>query len=180
MRGWIASLLVAGCTVVPSIASAQFLGLVGVDVMQQSVRQRGHSSITGTAIRGRIENDDLPIGITLMPSIDYWRDKDVLDDFGVVAVQRDWRFGVDARYDWQWGNWSPYAGGGLALHDIETRYSAPGQPESEVGHSKIGPDVFLGLQLAPTGWLQSFVEVKYDFVSNYSQFKFNYGFGINF
>ena len=180
MRGWFGTLLVAGLLLVPAVSSANFLGIVGADVMSQSVRQEGHSAITGTALRFRIMNDDLPAGMSLMPSLEYWRDKDELDDFDVTVVQRDWRIGIDARFDWQWGNWSPYAGGGIAMHDIESSFEAPGFPEADEGHTKIGPDIFLGLQLAPTAWLQSFVEAKYDHVPPYRQFKISYGFGVNF
>src|SRR5262245_6742878 len=129
MRGWFGVLLVAGLSFLPAVASANFLGIVGMDVMSQSVRQEGHSAITGNALRFRIASDDLPPGLSLMPSVEYWRDKDELEDFDVSVMQKDWRFGVDLRYDWQWGSWSPYAGGGIGWHEINSSFEAPNFPE---------------------------------------------------
>jgi hypothetical protein len=153
----------------------------GVDGMLQTVKAEGQSGMSGMALRTRIQSDDLPVGISLMPSIEYWRNSDHIEDFDVRATQSDLTLGVDGRYDFGGETFQPYLGAGFGAHFLNQHFEA-----SRVGidqkqdHTRFGPDFFLGLQLSPAGWLQSFVEVKYAIVTDYNQFKLNWGFGVNF
>lgn len=182
MRMRFPSLVAAGLFLLPSLAFAQSVNFRGIDVMTQTVKQEGQSTISGLGIRLRMQSDDLPAGLTLVPTLEHWRDSDRLQDFNIRATQRDLTLGLDGRYDWQWGNWRPYAGAGLGAHFIKTTFEAPdlGVAGEEETRTKVGPDVLVGLQLSPIAWLQSFAEAKYYYVPPFRQFKLNWGLGINF
>jgi len=181
MRAVTRLLFATGLLLVPASAFSQSFHINGIDAMTQSVKQEGQSFITGLAVRTRLSSDDLPVGLTLMPTLEYWRDTDQLKDFNVRATQKDLTLGLDGRFDFSAGTWRPYAGAGLAAHFVNTKFEAPdiGVQQQEEGHTKIGPEVIAGLQLAPISWLQSFFELKYDYVPPFRQFKLNWGFGVN-
>lgn len=162
-------------------AAAQALQFTGVDGMMQTVKAEGQSGVSGMALRTRIESDDLPVGISLMPAIEYWRDSDRIEDFDVHASQSDLTIGLDARYDFGGESVQPYLGGGVGAHFLNQEFQAPrvGIDEKK-DHTRFGPEFFLGVQLAPAGWLESFIEAKYAIVSDFNQFKLNFGFGVNF
>jgi opacity protein-like surface antigen len=160
---------------------AQSIRFVGVDGMMQTVKAQGQSGVSGLALRTRLESDDLPLGVSLMPSIEYWRNADRLQDFGVRSSQSDLTMGLDGRYDFGGGTIAPYVGGGLGLHFINQQIRAPTLGmDQKADHTRLGPDLFLGAQLAPVGAIQSFVEAKFAFVSDYRQFKLNWGLGVDF
>ena len=142
----------------------------------------GQSAFTGLGMRARITSDDLPLHLTLMPTLEYWRNSANLRDFDIEAAEKDLAVGMDARYEMEFGTWRPYAGGGLEAHFINTHFAAPtiGVPEASEDHTKIAPNLLAGLQLAPLGPIQSFLEAKYAFVSDFKQFKLNWGLGVNF
>jgi opacity protein-like surface antigen len=176
-----ALLLPLALSTVPAAARAQSLRFLGVDGMMQTIKPQGQSGVSGLALRTRLQSDDLPAGMSLMPSIEYWRNADRLDDFGVRATQSDFTAGVDGRFDFRWRSVSPYLGGGLGLHFIKQEFVASALDLNQrIDHTKLGPDVFAGVQMAPAGWLQSFFETKFAFVPSYRQFKLNWGVGVNF
>src|SRR5262249_11926060 len=149
MRGFCRFLLAAGfLLLLPAVARSQSFHMNGLDGMTQTVKQEGQSAITGLALRARLGSDDLPVNMTIMPTLEYWKDCDRLDDFNIRSTQKDLALGVDARYDLSLGSWRPYAGAGLSTHFIKTTISAPsvGGAASEQSHAKIGPNVLLGLQ----------------------------------
>ena len=181
MRGLFRFLTVAALLTLPAAAHAQ-IHLTGMDGMMQTVKQEGQSAFSGLGFRARITSDDLPMHLTLMPTLEYWRNTANLRDFNIEAAQKDMTLGMDARYEMTFGTWHPYAGGGLASHWINSTLSAPQQgiQQAQEDHTKIAPDLLAGLQLAPLGPIQSFLEVKYAFVTDYQQFKLNWGLGVNF
>jgi opacity protein-like surface antigen len=173
--------LLLGVLLLALPATAHALRFTGVDGMMQSVKVEGQSGVSGMALRTRIESDDLPVGISLLPAIEYWRDSDRIEDFDIRAVQSDLTFGVDGRYDFGGDAVRPYLGAGFGVHIINQDFEAPRQDiDWSEDHTRFGPQFFLGVQLAPAGWLQSFVEAKYAVVSDFNQFKLNWGFGVNF
>jgi len=162
-------------------ALAQSLRFTGVDGMMQTIKPQGQSGVSGLALRARVQSDDLPPGVSLMPAIEYWRNADRLDDFGVRATQSDFTAGVDGRYDFHWRTVAPYLGAGLGVHFIKQEFKATSlDVNQKIDHTKLGPDLFLGVQMAPAGWLQSFFETKFALVPSYRQFKLNWGVGVNF
>lgn len=162
-------------------APAHAVRFVCVDGMMQTVKVEGQSGVSGMALRTRIESDDLPVNVCIMPVIEYWRDADRIEDFDIRAVQSDLTFAVDARYDFTGKSVQPYLGAGLGMHFINQDFEAPRQDiDWSEDHTRFGPEFLLGVQLAPAGWLQSFIEAKYAIVSDFNQFKLNWGFGVNF
>ena len=182
MRGLSFFLLAAVLLSLPVAARSQIIQFSGIDGMTQNVKQEGQSAISGLAMRVRIGSDDLPVGMSIMPTIEYWKDSDQIGDFNIKSSQKDLSVGVDLRYDLSMGAWKPYLGAGVASHFITSKFEAPdiGVAELEEGHTKVGPNMLLGLQLAPLGFLQSFIEAKYSYVPPYRQFKLDWGFGVNF
>ncbi len=183
MRAVVISVLGAALLTFAVPLHAQSVRPLGIDGMMQTVKAEGQSSISGLGLRCRLESEDLPEGVIVMPTIEYWRDLNRIEDFGVRSSQSDFTLGADARYDF--GGSSalvPYAGAGLGLHLIRQEFQATelGIPLARHDHTKLGPDLLVGVQLAPVGWLQSFAEAKYAFVHPFGQFKLNWGMGVNF
>src|SRR2546427_10716847 len=150
MRGFCRVLLAAGfLLLVPMAAQSQSIHMNGLDGMTQTVKQEGQSAVTGMALRARLGSDDLPVGSTLMPTLEYWKDSDRLQDFNIKSTQKDPSLGLDGRYDLSMGKWRPYFGAGLGAHFIKTTFSAPdiGVAPTEQSHTKIGPNALIGLQL---------------------------------
>lgn len=181
MRGLFRFLMAALLLSFPAAAHAQF-HMTGMDGMMQTIKQEGQSAFSGLGIRARITSDDLPVHVTLMPTLEYWRNSANLKDFNIEAAQKDLALGLDVRYEMTFGTWNPYAGAGLESHWIKSSVSAPGigVPEAQEDHTRIAPNLLVGLQLAPLGPIQSFLETKYAFVTDFKQFKLNWGIGVNF
>ena len=184
MRGLSLFLLAVGVFGIfsfPVAAHAQF-HMGGIDGMMQTVKQQDQSAFTGLGLRARITSDDLPVHLTLMPTLEYWRNSANLKDFDIEAAEKDLSLGLDGRYEMTFGAWHPYAGAGFAAHFINTEFAAPqlGVGQTQADHTKFAPNLLAGLQLAPLGPIQSFLETKYAFVSDFKQFKLNWGLGVNF
>ena len=160
-------------------ANAKFKG---ADIQLQTVKRPDQTAISGLALRGRFDTVDLPVGLMLMPTIERWRDKSTLDFVGLEATQRDLAVSLDAAYQWNWGGWSPYAGLGLASHFIKSEARAPqlGIATAEHSLTKIGPDFLLGVDMPGAGGLRSYMEIKYQAISPYQQFKLNWGLTYGF
>ena len=182
MRGLSFFLLAVGLLILPTAARSQSFHVSGLDGMMQTIKQQGQSAFSGLGMRARITSDDLPMHLTLMPTLEYWRNSANLKDFDIEAAQKDLAVGLDGRYEMEFGTWRPYAGAGLEAHFINSQFSAPqiGVPAASEDHTKLAPNLLAGLQLAPLGPIQSFLEAKYAFVSDFQQFKLNWGLGVNF
>jgi hypothetical protein len=154
----------------------------GADVQLQTVKRPDQTAISGLALRGRWESIDMPVGLMLMPTIERWRDKATLDFVGLEAVQRDLAVSLDAAYQWDWGGWSPYLGLGVASHFIKSEATAPQLGVASAQHSltKIGPDFLLGVDMPGAGGLRSYMEIKYQAIRPYQQFKLNWGLTYGF
>lgn len=151
-----------------------------LDFVNESVKLEGQSAIAGLALRCHLVAAELDSNVSFVPSIGYWRDSDRFPEFGIQHVsQRDWTFGVDARYRFTLSQpFHPYFGGGLGIHAIETKFRRFGEPEVTNSATRLGLSVLVGLDLPAAGRLQSSVELAYHAVSHFGQFKLNWVLGI--
>jgi hypothetical protein len=166
---------------------ASAIGVTRLEVLTQSVKTSDQSAVAGLGFRAHLEGGDLNSGFVLVPSIEYWRDQDVLEDLGIVkAVQRDWRFGADLRYRLKQdqGSWTPYVGAGLGLHLIHSY--ADVQPAGQPGYTKeddgnkLAPNLLVGVDFPAAGPIRNSVEFNWHLVPDLKQFKLNIGIGWRF
>jgi hypothetical protein len=173
----LAALLGAGFA---TTASAS--GLVGLDVMTATVMQEKQSSFSGIALRMRIVSPRLMNGIEIMPVVEYWRNSNTVDPFGIHTTRKDATVGGDVRYSFRTTGTRPYLGAGFGLHFLSSSVDAPSLGINNESHSLVrgGLSALGGVSFPLTARFDNFVELKYHHVPNYRQLKFNWGLGIGF
>jgi hypothetical protein len=181
MRLLVWLMLAVGFLSLTSPAQAQDMNIPGLDVMAAAVALEGQSPTTGLGARMRIDSLDLPAGLLLLPTVEWWRDKSSSNTFDFSSSQRDLAIGLDGVYQWQWGAFQPYMGAGFAFHFLKSDLQAPGLGVPDASESKVrfGPDFLFGLRFPASGKLQPFGEAKYQHAPPARQFKVNFGLGIN-
>jgi hypothetical protein len=169
-----AALAVLVC-LVPSLARAG--QLTAVDGMMATVLQQGQSSFSGLAFRTHIHPDRLIRQVELMPGIEYWRNSNTVEPYGIETMRKDATLAFDARYNFNLGAWQPYVGGGYAVHFLTTRVNAPTLGLNDATHSltKGGLAVLGGLTFGLTQRIDNFIDIKYHHVPDYRQLKINWG-----
>jgi len=155
--------------------------VTGVDVIMATVMQQKQSSFSGLGLRMRIHPPQLIQQITLMPTIEYWRNRSNLDPFDIETTRRDATLGFDARYDFDQGGWHPYVGLGYGLHFLSAEVDAPTYGLNNASDSLIkgGVSVLGGLTFGLAGRLNNVIELKYHHIPDQSQLKFNWGLAID-
>src|SRR5512134_3186742 len=86
------------CAALPLAPPASATGLAGVDIMTATVMQEGQSSFSGLALRMRMTSPRLVQGIELLPTVEYWRNANTVEPFGIHTTRKDATLGADVRY----------------------------------------------------------------------------------
>jgi hypothetical protein len=151
-----------------------------IEFVNATTKLEGQSSVGGFGARVYLLTDLLGPNTAIVPYLEHWGDSDRFPEFGIdKASQRDWSLGADARYRFEIGkSWRPYAGGGLSMHFLRSTIERAGQPEIADSASRIGLSVLGGIDLPSVSRIQSSVEVGYQLVSGFNQFKIYWGFGV--
>jgi len=149
----------------------------GIDIIMSTVMQEQQSSISGLAVRGRLHSAALLDNVTILPTIEWWRSSSHIEPYGIEARRSDNTLGVDLRYEFQSKGVQPYLGGGIAAHFLSSRVDAPslGVNDATKSITKGGFAVLGGMTFPLTSRLQNFIELKYHYVTDYRQFKLNWG-----
>ena len=168
----------ASATLAPAAAAMK---MTAVDVMTSTVMQEKQSSFSGLAARARLTSPIFIQGIEFMPTIEYWRNANSLEPFGIRTTRKDATFGVDVRYSLRTTGTKPYVGAGYALHFLASSVDAPalglnGESDALV---KGGFGFLGGVSFPLTQKIENFLELKYHHVSGYRQLKFNWGLAVN-
>jgi hypothetical protein len=160
--------------------AASATGLAGVDVMTATVIQEKQSSFSGLGVRMRIDSPRLIRGFELMPTVEYWRNANTVEPFGIRTTRKDATLGADMRYSFRPTGTRPYIGGGFALHFLSSTVDAPSLGLNHESHAlvKAGLSAMGGLAFPLAGRFENFVELKYHHVPSYRQLKLNWGLSI--
>ncbi len=152
----------------------------GVDIIMSTVMQENQSSISGLALRGRLHSPLLLDNVTIMPTLEWWRSSNKVEPFGIESTRNDNTLGVDVRYEFTEKGFTPYLGGGLAVHFLSSRVDAPvlGINDATKSITKGGLALLGGVSIPLTSRIQNFLEVKYHHLSDYRQLKLNWGIAI--
>jgi opacity protein-like surface antigen len=144
--------------------------------------QEGQSSFSGLALRTRIHSDQLIEGITLMPTIEWWRSSNTIQPFGIEASRKDATLEMDARYDFKRQGFRPYVGAGLGMHFLSSKVNAPSLGLRDASNSLIkgGVAALAGVTFGLAGKVDNFIELKYHHIPDYRQLKLNWGLAYNF
>lgn len=161
--------------------SAQAMKLTAMDVMTSTVMQEKQTSFSGIAARGRMTSPMFIQGIEFMPTLEYWRNSNTVDPFGIHTSRKDATLCVDVRYAFRSKGTQPYLGCGYGLHFLSASVDAPTLGIIDASNSLVkgGFDVLGGLSFPLTNKVENFLELKYHHVPNYRQLKFNWGLSIN-
>jgi len=157
-------------------------GMMGVDGMFGTVIQQNQSSFSSLGLRARVRDGRLIDAIEFLPYVEYWRNVSNVKTFGISAERSDATLGLDARYSHDIGSMHPYVGGGWGLHFIDSQVEAPalGLPHGEHSLVKGGLEALGGFSFPLGGNLDNIFEVKYQHVTDYSQWKIQMGLGYSF
>lgn len=168
----------ASAALVPTAAAMK---LTAIDVMTSTVMQEHQSSFSGIALRTRLTSPIFIQGIEFMPTVEYWRNANSLEPFGIRTTRKDATFAVDVRYSLRSAGTKPYLGIGYGLHFLSSSVDAPtlGLTNETHGLTKGGFGFLGGLSFPLTQKIENFLELKYHHVPEYRQLKFNWGLSIN-
>jgi hypothetical protein len=175
---WMCLAALACAVLAPAAVAAT--GLAGVDVMTSTVMQEKQSSFSGLAMRVRIVSPRLVQGIELLPTVEYWRNANTVEPFGIRTTRKDATLGADVRYIFNRNGMQPYVGAGFGLHFLSSTVDAPSLGLNDESHALVkgGLSALGGLSFPLAGRLENFVELKYHHVPSYRQLKFNWGLSI--
>lgn len=167
-----------GVTLSPAAAATR---LAAVDAMTSTVMQEGQSSFSGLALRARITSPLFIRGIELMPAVEYWRNANSLEPFGIRTTRKDATLAADVRYLSRGTGMKPYVGAGYALHFLSSTVDAPTLGLNNESHALVkgGFSATGGLAFPLTQRFENFIELKYHHVPSYRQLKLNWGLSIN-
>ena len=99
--------------------------LTAVEALTSTVLQEGQSSFSGLALRVRFQPPQLMKQFEIMPTIEWWRNSNTIQPYGIETTRKDATLGVDGRWNFGGTTFKPYAGAGFALHFLSNRVSAP-------------------------------------------------------
>ncbi len=160
----------------PAVAGTS---IIGVDGMSATVMQEGQSSFSGLGLRARIKSDRFIEGIEFMPALEWWRNNSTVEPFGIRSSRRDATLALDARYAFKHEGFTPYLGGGFAIHFLTNEVDAPALGLNDAQHSVIkgGLSALGGISFPLGGRFSNLVELKYHHVTDFRQLKLNWGIG---
>lgn len=178
---WIIRMCLAALLCAALAPAASATGLDGLDVMTATVMQERQSSFSGLGLRMRITSPRLIQGIELMPTVEYWRNANSVEPFGIRTTRKDATLGGDVRYALRPTGMRPYVGGGFALHFLSSTVDAPLLGLNNESHALVkgGLSAMGGFAFPLAGRFENFVELKYHHVPSYRQLKLNWGLSIN-
>jgi len=162
-------------------APAQAMKMTAVDLMTSTVKQEKQSSFSGLAARARMSSPVFIQGIEFMPTIEYWRAANTVDQFGIKTSRKDATLVLDVRYAFKTSGTRPYLGVGYGLHFLSASVDAPtyGLNDESRASTRGGFDVLGGLAFPLTQKVENFLELKYHHVPDYRQVKFSWGISLN-
>jgi opacity protein-like surface antigen len=155
--------------------------LTGVDAMSATILQQHQSSFSGIALRMRVHPPQLIQQVSLMPTIEYWRNSSNVQPFDIQSTRKDATMGIDLRYDIPREGFHPYVGAGFGIHFISTSVNAPSLGLIDASDSLIkgGLEALGGVTFGLAGRVNNVVEIKYLHVPDNSQLKINWGLAID-
>jgi hypothetical protein len=156
---------------------ANAAAISSVEAMSSTVMQRHQSSFSGIGLRARVKLPQLIEGFSVMPAMEYWRNKSTIKDFGITSTRKDASLVGFFRYDFKREGWQPYGGVGLGVHFMSSEVDAPSLGLNDASESIIKGGIGLlgGVSFGLSGRLGNLIELEYHQLSQESQFKFNWG-----
>ena len=175
--GRVAFAIALALLISPALARAANGPIAGLDGWTATVFQEGQSSFSGLGLRARLKSAQLVDGISLMPTVEYWRIASTVKPYGIRTTRKDATLGFDARYDIPARRWKPYVGAGFGIHFISSEVNAPtlGLNDASTSVIKGGLAALAGASFGITERVGNFIELKYHHVTDYRQFKINWG-----
>jgi len=153
-----------------------------IEGVTSTIFQEKQSSFSGIGLRMRVRIPQLIDGFSVMPMVEYWRNRSTLEDFGVEATRKDAALGAVFRYDWKREGWQPYAATGIGLHFLSATLDAPTLGFDDESESLMKGGIILmgGIRFGLAGKLGNLIELEYHGLGKQSQIKFNWGLTYDF
>lgn len=158
------------------------LGILSVEVLLSTVFQSGETSFSGTGLRIPMQPAGLLEGFSLVPVIEYWRNSNQVETFGIKSTESDATLGVEFRYEFpREGSFKPYVGIGWGMHFMSSEFEAAtlgldGSDSVTLG----GVSALGGITMPITNRLMNIFELKFHYLPDQSQTKLNYGLAWKF
>ena len=178
---WLTRMILVALSCAALAPAASAMKLNAIDVMTSTVMQEGQSSFSGIALRARMTSPIFVQGIEFMPTLEYWRNANSLEPFGIRTTRKDATLAVDIRYAFRTTGTKPYVAGGYGVHFLSSSVDAPSLGLNNESHALVkgGFGVLGGLSFPLTQKVENFLELKYHHVPDYRQLKFNWGLSVN-
>jgi outer membrane protein W len=146
------------------------------------VFQSGETSFSGTGLRMPMQPAGLLEGFSLVPTIEYWRNRSSVETFGIKSTESDATLGVEFRYEIpREGTFKPYLGLGYGFHFQSSEFEATTLGvEGKDSVTRGGVSVLGGLTMPITTHLLNVFELKFHYLPDDSQTKLNYGLAWRF
>ena len=158
------------------------LGVVSVEGVLSTIFQSGQTSFSGTGLRLHLRPERLMEGFSIVPSLEYWRNSNQLDTFGIKSTEKDATLGIEFRYNFpRESAFKPYVGIGYGLHFLSSSFEAPSFGlEGEDSVTLGGVAALAGITMPITDRLVNVFELKFHHLSDDDQTKLNYGLAWSF
>jgi hypothetical protein len=166
----------------PATPATPSPSMKSIEGVTSTIFQEKQSSFSGIGLRMRVRIPQLIDGFSIVPMIEYWRNRSTLEDFGVEATRKDAALGAVFRYDWKREGWQPYAATGIGLHFLSAQLDAPALGFNDESESLMKGGVILmgGIRFGLAGKLGNLIELEYHGLGKQSQLKFNWGLSYDF
>jgi opacity protein-like surface antigen len=149
----------------------------GVEAFTSTVFQQEQSSFSGIGFRFRVAPPRLMTGFSIVPSIEYWRNKNRVETFDIETARKDATMAAFLRYDWKREGWQPFLGAGLGVHFLSSEVDAPSLGLNDESDTLIkgGLAWLAGVRFGVTEKLGNMLEIEHHYVPKQSQLKINWG-----
>jgi len=179
---WLTRMSLAALLSAALAPTAAAMKLTALDLMTSTVMQEKQSSFSGLALRARMTSPLFIQGIEFMPTVEYWRNANSVEPFGIRTTRKDATFAVDVRYAFRETGTKPYLGAGFGLHFLSSSVDAPSLGLVDESHALVkgGFGALGGVAFPLTQKIENFLELKYHHIPGYRQLKFNWGISLLF
>jgi hypothetical protein len=166
----------------PAETATPTAGTKAIEGVTSTIFQQHQSSFSGIGLRMRVPMPQLIDGFSIVPTLEYWRNKSTLSDFNLETTRKDATLAGLLRYDLKRQGFQPYFGAGLGIHFISSEVDAPSLGLNNESESVIkgGALLLAGVKFGLAGKLGNLAELEYHAAGEHSQLKFNWGLSYDF
>lgn len=173
--------MLAALVVLSAMPATAFAGsILGVEGTLNTVFQKDQTSFSGIGVRLHCAGPSSIPGMTFVPTLQYWSNRNNISAFGISSERSDATMGMEVRYTFTDASLQPYLGTGYAIHFFNDQVTTPETGNQSESLSKGALMALGGISVPLAGSLHNDFGMQYDFAGDRAQFKLNWGFRYEF